>query len=422
MEPFINSPKTPTRPAVLDLNYSHALGTWGFFPRENTPRSAISIQSHVNDDNDTNWVLPRIITPVNTQCDIEGHLPSLGPHITPFRGFSYGNGAKTRSGSSCGYTNNSPTASRWQVPLTAISRGTIPPLSAVSNDPLQLDSSMVKCHIKQMDSHIMNANDLLNELESSLAADTQLSTIFNSNKQQQQVSEEPSLIDQENLLNEWVKNRRNLYMKLHPELQQQKQQVVRRVVVKAKSKSRSNKVKTNSPSSKLKLKIQRSLPKKLTLTKPSYIKEFYTQLKERKLPTKPIQPIDISITTLSHSETQSQYQSQPPSNTPAQKYDQEEIKPKKKQQTTHKLLEPFITTPFKPHQLKLLKNGEFTNAQDQIFPCSQCPKSFTQKSQWRRHVECVHLNLVRYHCEFCRKGFKRSDHLKNHSRRLHGQQ
>ncbi|GMG19344.1 unnamed protein product [Ambrosiozyma monospora] len=53
------------------------------------------------------------------------------------------------------------------------------------------------------------------------------------------------------------------------------------------------------------------------------------------------------------------------------------------------------------------------------YACDQCEKTFRQKSQWKRHVDCVHLKIAKFECEKCGKLFKRTDHLKNHLQRLH---
>ncbi|TID28961.1 hypothetical protein CANINC_002229 [Pichia inconspicua] len=57
--------------------------------------------------------------------------------------------------------------------------------------------------------------------------------------------------------------------------------------------------------------------------------------------------------------------------------------------------------------------------QKDIFECSECPKVFRQRSQWKRHVDCIHLKIAKFVCIKCNKAFKRSDHLKNHIRRIH---
>lgn len=53
------------------------------------------------------------------------------------------------------------------------------------------------------------------------------------------------------------------------------------------------------------------------------------------------------------------------------------------------------------------------------FNCGFCDKIFKQRSQWKRHVDCIHLKLAKFLCPTCHKAFKRSDHLKNHIRRIH---
>ncbi|KAG0678130.1 hypothetical protein C6P40_004954 [Pichia californica] len=55
-----------------------------------------------------------------------------------------------------------------------------------------------------------------------------------------------------------------------------------------------------------------------------------------------------------------------------------------------------------------------------IYECVQCSKVFKQRSQWKRHVDCIHLKIAKFICVKCTKAFKRSDHLKNHVRRIHG--
>lgn len=407
---------------TLNINSPYQRDLCKLFPLENNTKKGNSTFNNAMEDN-SNWLIPRLMTPLKEFNDYDISLGHLDNHILPFGGFSCVNGSKTRLRSSCG--DNSLKLKRGNGNKHMSTFAMLGELE--DDDSLQLDSSLVKCHIKQMDSHIVNANDLLNELESSLATDPHLSTIFNVAKRK--CDNEPSLLDQENLLNEWIKNRREIQKKLYPDAYQPL--IEKYNVTKPKIKSKLKKSKTtSSPNSKLRLKLQRHLPKKLTLTKPSYIKEFHNQLKEIKMPIKPVLPIiipkEILIQSLDRYQNQNQNQNQKENETQKNLYPLQQqhqtthLKPKKKQPIT-KLREPFITTSFKAHQIELT-NGNFPNIPDTIFPCSQCPKSFTQKSQWRRHVECVHLNLVKYHCEFCGKGFKRSDHLKNHSRRMHNQE
>jgi hypothetical protein len=71
------------------------------------------------------------------------------------------------------------------------------------------------------------------------------------------------------------------------------------------------------------------------------------------------------------------------------------------------------------------EKGETTIKMDEyeersIYKCAQCPKTFKQRSQWKRHVDCIHLKIAKFVCVKCNKPFKRSDHLKNHIRRIHG--
>ncbi len=51
--------------------------------------------------------------------------------------------------------------------------------------------------------------------------------------------------------------------------------------------------------------------------------------------------------------------------------------------------------------------------------CPRCKKVFKQRSQIKRHIDCVHLKLTKYMCPFCVIKFKRSDHLTNHVKRIH---
>ncbi|GME96789.1 unnamed protein product [Ambrosiozyma monospora] len=53
------------------------------------------------------------------------------------------------------------------------------------------------------------------------------------------------------------------------------------------------------------------------------------------------------------------------------------------------------------------------------YGCDLCEKTFRQKSQWKRHVDCVHLKIAKFECEECGRLFKRTDHLKNHLHRMH---
>ena len=65
------------------------------------------------------------------------------------------------------------------------------------------------------------------------------------------------------------------------------------------------------------------------------------------------------------------------------------------------------------------EGGEKFEEKD-IYKCADCPKVFRQRSQWKRHVDCIHLKIAKFVCIECTKAFKRSDHLKNHIRRIHG--
>lgn len=62
---------------------------------------------------------------------------------------------------------------------------------------------------------------------------------------------------------------------------------------------------------------------------------------------------------------------------------------------------------------------KYLHAEKNLFKCTQCPKVFKQRSQWKRHVDCIHLKIAKFVCIKCDKAFKRSDHLKNHIRRIH---
>ncbi|KAG7807630.1 hypothetical protein KL921_003925 [Ogataea angusta] len=48
-----------------------------------------------------------------------------------------------------------------------------------------------------------------------------------------------------------------------------------------------------------------------------------------------------------------------------------------------------------------------------------CGKQFKNRALLSRHINCVHLHLERYVCEFCHRKFTRSDHMKIHVGRMH---
>jgi uncharacterized Zn-finger protein len=48
-----------------------------------------------------------------------------------------------------------------------------------------------------------------------------------------------------------------------------------------------------------------------------------------------------------------------------------------------------------------------------------CEIKFTDKSNRKKHVDSVHLNIRNFHCEFCGHSFKRSNTLKCHIEALH---
>lgn len=83
---------------------------------------------------------------------------------------------------------------------------------------------------------------------------------------------------------------------------------------------------------------------------------------------------------------------------------------------------PQVPKVTKLHVPRMLKNSKNTNSHEEkgLFRCSECPKVFKQRSQWKRHVDCIHLKIAKFICVKCNKAFKRSDHLKNHIRRIHG--
>jgi uncharacterized C2H2 Zn-finger protein len=80
-------------------------------------------------------------------------------------------------------------------------------------------------------------------------------------------------------------------------------------------------------------------------------------------------------------------------------------------------------TKLKIRKANIINGSEYSGSEFEekdVFKCVQCPKVFKQRSQWKRHVDCIHLKIAKFVCIKCNKAFKRSDHLKNHIRRIHG--
>lgn len=69
--------------------------------------------------------------------------------------------------------------------------------------------------------------------------------------------------------------------------------------------------------------------------------------------------------------------------------------------------------------LKSVMKVERTTHDNHRHECPRCKKVFKQRSQIKRHIDCVHLKLTKYVCPFCVIKFKRSDHLTNHVKRIH---
>lgn len=53
------------------------------------------------------------------------------------------------------------------------------------------------------------------------------------------------------------------------------------------------------------------------------------------------------------------------------------------------------------------------------YPCERCDKSFTRKSDARKHVRVVHDRLKIFVCEVCDKKFARKDYLGKHLKSVH---
>lgn len=391
------------RTMTLGMDSTQSGAGWCLFPHENSPIRGLLESAHYHDDTHV-WLVPRLMTPLGITPGLEQSLAVLDGQIDHCTTRS-----RSRSMGSCGLTAYTPTRSmvrRLTLEDSEVGRGRNVSsgygyFDGNNDDSLMVDSSLLKCHIRQLDSHIGNTNELLNELESSIALDPHLRAIL---KVTQRENACLNLTEQETLLIEWLRNRRNLHKRLYSESSKK----FEANVTKPTSKAKSRKAKCISPS--VKSKVHKST-KKLTLTKPSYIKQYSDQ---HRLPIKPIPPFIIPKPTQNsnqNSHTKQHKGSVSPRNTAP-------LKPRKK----HNIIlgASYYGAQFRAHPIEP-PNGDPSNP-EMIFPCSQCPKSFTQKSQWRRHVECVHLNLVKYFCDFCGKGFKRSDHLKNHSRRMHNEE
>ena len=62
------------------------------------------------------------------------------------------------------------------------------------------------------------------------------------------------------------------------------------------------------------------------------------------------------------------------------------------------------------------KRGKTSNGTTKgAYPCDECDKVFTQKSNLRRHAN-FHSGNFKFYCEICRKGFFRKEQYDSHTR------
>lgn len=236
-------------------------------------------------------------------------------------------------------------------------------------------------------------------------------------------------LERENLLNEWMRNRRSFNKELIPYAYKKPTNSTRICLETPAKKLKKEQPTTMSQRNPAK---SRNKVRRLLMSKPECIRET-DRLNEMCVPLAPLKPVLFTpeylrivhdllakIQQAAHTKYKERVQLQKTRRTRL-----EHAKVKKqvsgKQFAKHKRVSrrPKIGKT-SPCSVELRQSNKPKNVcKTDYFPCPKCAKAFTQKSQWRRHIDCVHLNLVKYHCEVCSKGFKRSDHLKNHTRRMH---
>ena len=66
-----------------------------------------------------------------------------------------------------------------------------------------------------------------------------------------------------------------------------------------------------------------------------------------------------------------------------------------------------------PNSKELSRHYAQAHKDAQIFPCSECPKTFTVWHNLKKHM-LIHLGDKKHKCNVCDKGFVRKDHLNSH--------
>ena len=66
-----------------------------------------------------------------------------------------------------------------------------------------------------------------------------------------------------------------------------------------------------------------------------------------------------------------------------------------------------------PNSKELSRHYAQAHKDAQIFPCSECPKTFTVWHNLKKHM-LIHLGDKKHKCTVCDKGFVRKDHLNSH--------
>ncbi|XP_066915867.1 zinc finger protein 184-like isoform X2 [Clytia hemisphaerica] len=66
-----------------------------------------------------------------------------------------------------------------------------------------------------------------------------------------------------------------------------------------------------------------------------------------------------------------------------------------------------------PNSKELSRHYASAHKDAQIFPCSECPKTFTVWHNLKKHM-LIHLGDKKHKCTVCDKGFVRKDHLNSH--------